>query len=478
MTQLPEILTSLRWQDILDISLNSYILFRLYVLFRGTIVIRVLLGIGILWTFQRVAVAGGFIVSSWIFQGFTAAAALIIIVVFRNEIRNVLHAKNLKTLLWGIPQTLPPSSLDIIIDSAFALAKRRIGALIVIPGAEDLEDQIQMGIRWRGELSKEMLLSIFWPDNPVHDGAAIIQGQSIAEVGCILPLTERNDLPTRYGTRHRAALGLAEKSDALVIVISEERGEISIAKGEKLHLTQTREKLENQLQEHLGTGSRPPRQRAIQKLEIGSALFVSILLITGVWLSISTGLEALKAFEVPIVYMNRDQAKEIISTSTANVSLQLSGPGTLIQSIQPDKVQVTIDLGNTKLGQNSFFVTPENVTHPTGTKVVSINPNLVEVTLDVLMKKELPVQADWVGKMADNLILAQASLKPDKVTVIGGSLILNKLKTLFTNNIAVDDIAQSGSTTVPVVLVAPSLKIAPGQTNLITIEYVVQKRIP
>lgn len=478
MNQLPEILVSLRWQDIIDISLNSYILFRLYVLFRGTIVFRVLLGIGILWVFQRVAVASGFIVSSWIFQGFTAAAALIIVVVFRNEIRNVLHAKNLKSLLWGIPQTLPPSSLDIIIDSAFALAKRRIGALIVIPGVEDLEDHIQKGVQWQGELSKEMILSIFWPDNPVHDGAAIIQGQRIAEVGCILPLTERNDLPTRYGTRHRAALGLAEKSDALVIVISEERGEISVAKGDQLQRTQVREKLEYSLQEHLGTGSRPPRQRVKQKLEIGSAFFVSVLLITGVWLSISTGLEALKAFEVPIVYMNRDQAKEIISTSTGKVSLQLSGPGTLIKSIQPDGVQVTIDLGNTKLGQNSFFITSENITHPAGTAVVGVNPNLVEVTLDVLMKKELPVQVDWVGKMPNDLVLERASLKPDKVTVIGGSLILDDISTLYTNSVAVDSIEQSGTMTVPLLLLAPSLKIAPGQTNLITVDYVIQKRLP
>jgi uncharacterized protein (TIGR00159 family) len=478
MLHFSDIISSLRWQDIIDIGLNSYILFRLYVLFRGTIVFRVLLGIAILWTFQRLAVAGGFIVSSWIFQGFTAAAALIIIVVFRNEIRNVLQAKNLRTLLWGIPQKLPPSSLDIIIDSAFALAKRRIGALIIIPGTEDLEDLMQKGIQWKGQLSKEMLLSIFWPDNPVHDGAAIIEGQRVAEVGCILPLTERNDLPTRYGTRHRAALGLAEKSDALIIVVSEERGAVSVAKMDQLQLTATREKLEQALKEHLGTGTKPPRQRVMQKLEIGTALFVSFFLITAVWLSIATGLEALKTFEVPVVYVNRDPTKEIISTSASSVLLQLSGPGALIKSIQPDTVQVTIDLGDAKIGQNSYFITTDDISHPTGTSIKGIEPNLIEVNLDLLMKKELPVQVDWVGKMEDRLLLTKARPVPDKLTIIGGSLILEDITTIYTKKVAVDNIEASGSTTVPVILPAPTLKIAPGQTNLIEVEYTVQERSP
>ena len=95
------LISSLRWQDIVDISLVSYILFRFYVLFRGTNAFRVLIGMTILWFFQQVAVSMGLIVTSWVVQGIVAAAAIIIIVVFRNEIRRVLQAKNLKSVLWG-----------------------------------------------------------------------------------------------------------------------------------------------------------------------------------------------------------------------------------------------------------------------------------------------------------------------------------------------------------------------------------------
>jgi len=103
MTILSSFLSSMRWQDAVDIIFNSYILFRLYILFRGTNVFRVITGIAILWFFQRMAFALGLIVTSWVMQGFTAVAALIIIIVFRNEIRSVLQAKNLRAILWGFP---------------------------------------------------------------------------------------------------------------------------------------------------------------------------------------------------------------------------------------------------------------------------------------------------------------------------------------------------------------------------------------
>ena len=215
MDSLLSILSSIRWQDVVDIIINSYILFRIYVLFRGTNVFNVLFGVAILWFLQRMAVSEGLIVSSWVLQGVTAVAAFIIIIVFRNEIRSFLQAKNLWPLIWGVPRKATETPLEIIAESVFDLARSRIGGLIVLPGTENLEDVTQSGISWRGLVSREMIKSIFWQDNPVHDGAAIIQGNRVAEVGVILPLSHRKDLPSNYVTRHRAAAGLAEKTDAL-----------------------------------------------------------------------------------------------------------------------------------------------------------------------------------------------------------------------------------------------------------------------
>jgi diadenylate cyclase len=125
MGELISFLSTIRWQDVVDIVLNAYILFRLYVLFRGTNVIRVIAGIALLWIFQSLAGKLGLIVTSWAMQGIIAGAALIIIIVFRNEIRNVLQAKNLRVILWGFPQASVRTPLDSLIEGVYDLANNR-----------------------------------------------------------------------------------------------------------------------------------------------------------------------------------------------------------------------------------------------------------------------------------------------------------------------------------------------------------------
>ncbi|MBN2122878.1 MAG: diadenylate cyclase, partial [Deltaproteobacteria bacterium] len=161
MENLATFLSGIRWQDIVDVALNSYIIFRLYVLFRGTNAFRVLIGIALLWFFQRMAVSLGLVVTSWVFQAITAAAALIIIVVFRNEIRSVLQVRGLKGLFWGVPGRSQDTPMEAIVAAAFDMARSRTGALIVIPGKEDLRETVHSGIPWQGLISKEMIESIF-----------------------------------------------------------------------------------------------------------------------------------------------------------------------------------------------------------------------------------------------------------------------------------------------------------------------------
>jgi uncharacterized protein (TIGR00159 family) len=205
MSQFWAFIGSIRWQDLVDITFNSYVLFRLYVLFRNTNAFRILAGIASVWLVQEMAASLGLILTSWALQAITAAAAIIIIVVFRNEIRSVLQARNFKAFFWGSPLREMPTPIETIVDTVFQMGKKRIGALIVIPGKEDLRELVHGGIPWNGTVSPEMLMSIFWPKNPVHDGAIVIQGNRVVEVGVLLPLSQRKDLPTFYGTRHRAA---------------------------------------------------------------------------------------------------------------------------------------------------------------------------------------------------------------------------------------------------------------------------------
>jgi diadenylate cyclase len=467
-------LQSIRWQDVVDITLNSYILFRCYVIFRITNAFRILIGLALLWIFQRLAVSIGLIVTSWVIQGITAVAALIIIVVFRNEIRSVFQVKNIKTLFWGLPQQSFHTPVQIIADSVMDLARKRIGALIVFPGKEDINEKIQNGILWDGAISKEMITSIFWEDNPVHDGAIIIEGDRIHEVGVILPLSHRQELPSYYGTRHRAAVGLAESTDSLVVVVSEERGTIQIVKGSVIMPVLKKDDLEKHLQQHLGLVVKDPSGQKKEKTELRIAAMVSVILITSVWLTITRGLDSLVTFEIPIEYMNRNPGMEILDASVNSIKIQLGGSGPLMRVLRPDHVRVKIDLGKSVVGQNIYTITNENISLPPGIILKSFDPAVVDVTLDVPDKKDLPVQVDWTGKLPENLRMEKITIEPIVVQIIGGRQLLKNITTVYTEKIPLESIQSSRTIIVNLALSPASLKVAPGFKDKITVECTVK----
>lgn len=476
MNTLLSFLETVRWQDVADISINSYIIFRLYIIFRGTNAFRVLIGIVFLWFFQRLAVSLGLIITSWAIQAITAVAALIIIVVFRNEIRSVLQTKNLKAILWEFPYNTVLTPIETIVESVFEMAQKRIGALIVFPGNEDLKELVQAGIAWHGLVSEEMIMSIFWHDNPVHDGAAIIKGDRITEVGVILPLSHRKDLPTDYGTRHRAALGLTESSDALAVVVSEEKGVILFAKNAEMTVIGQKEKLRQILQEHTGVISKPQEFYKSEKFRTTAAAIASILFMISIWFSFFRGMETLTTIQTPIDYLNRDPKVEILETSVNSINLTLSGSGPLIKSIRSEQVMVRIDLSNAMVGKNTFTLTKENIILPPAIILKSVDPQRVEVLLDFPIKKELPVQVDWIGKLSKDLILISTTTDPEAVDVIGRNLVLKKTATIYTEKVLLDKIKKSGSITVDLALSPASLKFASDAKDKATVNFVVKER--
>jgi diadenylate cyclase len=467
---------TIRLKDVADIILNSYVIFRLYVLFRGTNVFRVLIGIAFFWFVQRIAVSFGLIVTSWVFQGITAAAAFLIIVVFRNEIRSVLQAKNLRVILWGFPQRGVHEPVDIIVETVHEMARRNTGALIVFPGKEDLSEFVHSEIAWHGLVSKEMIMSIFWPNNPVHDGASIVEGDRITKVGAVLPLSRRTDLPSNYGTRHRAAAGLAENTDALVVVVSEERGNVVVAKGNRLKVARGKEELSRMLLEHLGIHSKQEGFFNKGTLQLGIAGLLSLAFISGVWFSFTSGLDTLITLEVPVEYMNRPPQMEILDTSVDSVRLNLSGSGSLIKSIRPAQVQVRIDLSKATSGTNTFTFTQDKIALPPGVDLKQVMPATVEVNLDVSVAKTLPVQVDWVGKLAAQLILKDVRITPDSVQVIGGRRTLNTISTIYTEKVPLDPIKKSGAVTAKLAIRPASLKLGPDSKDKVTVEYIVEER--
>lgn len=223
-----EFLREHRWiLDILDIALMSLILYRLLLIVKGTKAAQMLIGLGILLIASIASRYLELFTIDWLVQSFWAQIVIAIIVLFQPEIRRALaHMGEAQFLSFTTAEEL--KSLEEIVRATVALSNRKVGALMVIERETSLKDFVEVGTFLDARVSKELLLSIFHPTSPIHDGAVIIKGNRIAAAGCFLPITLSSEVSKALGTRHRAGIGLTEETDAVGIIISEETGGITL----------------------------------------------------------------------------------------------------------------------------------------------------------------------------------------------------------------------------------------------------------
>lgn len=244
-----EILRSISIFDILDIGIITVVVYNVLLLMKGTRALPMLVGIMLLVFISIAAKYLGLKATSWLLNNFTGYLFIIIVVLFQQEIRRALAFIG-ETKVFGSSAKAKSVILDEIVKAATILANRQIGALIVLQRDTDLVHFLDdTGSKLDCEISREILISIFIPYSPLHDGAVIISNGRISTAGSILPLTRKTDLGKNYGTRHRAAVGVTEETDALAIAVSEEKGSITVAQNgqlsEELDADQLREVLDD-----------------------------------------------------------------------------------------------------------------------------------------------------------------------------------------------------------------------------------------
>ncbi|EGJ51573.1 diadenylate cyclase CdaA [Desulfocurvibacter africanus] len=225
--------TQITWKEILDFVLVSFVYYRLILLVKGTRAVPVMYGLVLVVLLYYFSSELGLTTLNWLLQNFLGSIFLIIIILFQADIRKGLAAVGTGGL-FRRDRGVHEKTLEEIVRALTAMAQMRVGALIVIEKTVPLGDVGERGIPIRGEVTKELLMTIFHPNTPLHDGAVIIQGDKIMAAGCVLPLTTDPKLASQYGTRHRAAIGISEETDAVVTVVSEERGSISVVIDGKL----------------------------------------------------------------------------------------------------------------------------------------------------------------------------------------------------------------------------------------------------
>jgi len=215
--------------DIIDLILVTWIFYKVYQYFKETRAGQMLIGLIILLIASFLFNAIGFSATSWLVNQFQTVWVVAFVILFQPEIRRLLIYVGQTRFFRSIFRVGTSRSLEAVVEASLNMSDRQWGALIVIQRETGLRAYKESGISIKGEVSTALLLSIFNPSSPLHDGAVILQNTLVESAGCILPLTESEMINPDMGTRHRAALGLTEESDAIVIVVSEERGAIAAA---------------------------------------------------------------------------------------------------------------------------------------------------------------------------------------------------------------------------------------------------------
>ncbi len=223
-----EIFEQFNWWSVLDISIVSALIYRAMVVIRGTRSAQMLTGFIVLMGLFIFASSLPLTTLNWFVSKFYSSFVLIIIVLFQEDIRLALRKIGKHPLNTSHENSLRKPFLEEIANTSFTLAKQETGALIVLERNIILNRYIEIGTQLEAKLSKELILSIFNKQTPLHDGAIIIQNSKLQAAGCFLPLSKTENLDQHLGTRHRAALGITQETDALVILISEEKKTVSL----------------------------------------------------------------------------------------------------------------------------------------------------------------------------------------------------------------------------------------------------------
>ena len=241
-------LSTLRWADLLDIALLTFIFYRAFLILRGTRAFQSLIGLLGLGVLFVVAQQMELYAIHWVLESFFVYLVLAVLILFQNDIRRGL-ARAGGRFAQGFATVPEATAHEELVRSAFSLASRRIGAIMVIERGASLDDYAEVGHRLDARVSQELLLALFHPTSPLHDGAVVVQSGLATSAKVFLPLSLSKDIARYFGTRHRAALGLSEETDAVVIVVSEERGTVSLVLGGALTPVQDTNELRQKLQE-------------------------------------------------------------------------------------------------------------------------------------------------------------------------------------------------------------------------------------
>ncbi len=421
---------SLRIQDIFDIAIISVMISALLIWFKDRASRFVLLGISLLGFIYVIAKFFQLYLTTVVLQGFFAILLFVLVVIFQEDLRRFFE----RLAIMGIIRKKFQSQ-----------------------GNDPLGRHLSGGTELNGLLSEPLLESIFDPHSIGHDGAVVVDGNTVVRFGCHLPLSQNTSQYGFWGLRHTAALGLSERSDAICIVVSEERGTISIAQGEQMKELASASALKGALESFYSSKApiKKPGPISLWLKENTKEKVIAIMLACILWMIFGYQRESIyKDFTVPVEYLNVPPEWVIEEPKITEAKVMVAGPSQAFQLLNVDTLKISLNLSQLQEGRQEIVLTKEMINTPSNLNVVGIKPNRITVNASRFIHASVPIEVVTENEPASGVIIQKITVTPSSIKVLmPGKLYRNKMK-IQTTPI---DLRQITSTTT----LAPKLSIPP-----------------
>ena len=439
--------------EIIEVLILTFFIYYIAKSFRGTRVWLIFKGTMVLLALYIVAYICDFSVITLIFQNVIWFIGIAVVVILQPEIRkfieqlatknlNIPFTKLVYSLFRGSPKTevinkISDFSVQELVKACSAMSKVNTGALIVIGGTIPLNDYINSGLQLNADITSQLLINIFEKNTPLHDGAIIIQDNKIVAATCYLPLSENNKISKNLGTRHRAAIGMSEATDAYILIVSEENGAMSIAHGGSIKYNLTRDQLAEELHKaQASTAEEVKKQKSLSEMNLPiklACLFGAFCM----WLMIisaSNPVTTTVIRGVPVEYINTEvvtelgKAYEVIGEKTVNVTIR--DRKDIVDDISIEDIRVIADFKKISY-VDSITLEVQIPAYPDAE--VYLSENTVNIVVEDVIATEVDVEVNKVGEPNENYYISDIELSADTVIISGSKSIINTIGKVIVN---------------------------------------------
>ncbi|MFH1139233.1 MAG: diadenylate cyclase [Pseudomonadota bacterium] len=411
--------TALDWRTGLDVVIIAMSLFFIYHTLRRLgawkIVSGLLLSLSVFALADFLDLKG----IKWAYVNLSHVAVIGLIIIFQPELRKVFErAASLKREDIG---SIGANLAALVTEAVFRLAHLKRGAIIVFPGKEPIMRFLTGGSTLNADPSLPLLMSIFDPNSPGHDGAVLVVNGKLTSFGVRLPLSVSGVLSEEFGTRHNAAMGLAEVSDALVIAVSEERGVATIFQRGNYAVADNRESLAVSIRNHWEASASlmETGEKGWLTWKVLSEFLVCLAVSLIFWVTVIMGQAQMleRVLAATVEYVGAPSNLALVGQKPTEVKLHLAGPKADLDSITPAQLMVKVDLRAAQAGRQTYVVNEDSVQLPREVKLVDSDPSSFELTLNEIVEMEAAIEPQLVGRVSPGLKISSIEVNPKSVRV-------------------------------------------------------------